>query len=148
MSKIAQQDNIVEEGADSMTSAEFREYYHFDDYVILHASDDDNINEIIQFCNQISKGNCHVFDRKTTNTPTLISKWSLEYMHGNVMPRLRYVIVNMNDIPEVTSKHWHNLAGWTPMLHTKALLFSRCLDIDEFPNIFKRYTREIMMVKE
>jgi hypothetical protein len=124
--------------ADSMTSIEF------DDYITINGS---NIDELIQHCSQISKGNCYVFDSTTTSISTLIKTWSLEYMERN-LPRLRYVIVNMSNIPDVSSKCWHSLAGWTPMLHTKIILFSQCFDIDEFPYFLKRYCREVMTMEE
>ena len=143
-SKITQQDMNDEEMADSITWPNC----HFDDYVIIHASDEDSMVQFIQLCSQISEGNCHVFDSTSTNISTLITTWSLEYMHGNITHRLRYVIVNMNDIPVVSSKCWHRLAGWTPMLHTKVLLFARCLNISKFPNHLKQYAREELTVKE
>ena len=138
---------MIEKRGDSMTSTEFRAYYHFDDYIILDASNEDNMEEFIQLCSQITNGYCHVFDSTSMNVSTLITTWSLNYMHG-ITPRLRYVIVNMNDIPQISSKIWHRFAGWTPMLHTKVLLFARCIDINKFPNHMKRYAREIMTVTE
>lgn len=121
-----------------------------DEYVVVRAGKGHHIDEFVKICVKLSQGKCHLFNSSSICIEELIKKWQYECYDGEELTyyRLQYIIVNMDNVPEVPSSYWRELACFVGTIRTKVILYSEHLDTHTFPEHFRIHIRDDLTVLE